>query len=181
MTSTRADAAVFGAGRSATEGVPLAIIGSDPDSGDLLFNNGGSNQWNGGLSLQYSMRYLSAQAKGLGLPEFVNRLTPVAEPAWAHAYLERAIPPVGSTVATAPAEIRLFFTGRIEPSLSRIAVRDATGARVKTGVPRLAPEDDRQLMVGLSPLPSGVYTVECHVATGDTHKTEGRYAFTVGR
>ncbi len=34
------------------------------------------------MSLQYSMRYLQGQVKDLGLPEFVNRLTPVVEVAW---------------------------------------------------------------------------------------------------
>ncbi len=58
------------------------MIGTDPDSGDPLFNNGISNQWSGGLSLQYSMRYLQTQVKDLGLPEFVNKLTPVVEVAW---------------------------------------------------------------------------------------------------
>jgi hypothetical protein len=60
----------------------LKAIGTDPDTGDVLFNNGISNMWSGGLSLQYSMRYLQGQVKDLGLPEFVNRLTPVAEVAW---------------------------------------------------------------------------------------------------
>lgn len=45
-------------------------------------NNGMSNAWAGGLSLQYSMRYLSSQVKDYGLPAFVNRLTPVVEFAW---------------------------------------------------------------------------------------------------
>ena len=43
----------------------LKAIGTDPDSGDPLFNNGISNQWNGGLSLQYSIRYLQSQVKDL--------------------------------------------------------------------------------------------------------------------
>ena len=63
----------------------LKVIGTDPDSGDPLFNNGISNQWSGGLSLQYSMRYLQSQVKDLGLPEFVNRLTPVVEVSWSSA------------------------------------------------------------------------------------------------
>jgi hypothetical protein len=46
-------------------------------------NNGTSNAWSGGLSLQYSMRYLSSQVRDYGLPEFVNRLTPVVELSWA--------------------------------------------------------------------------------------------------
>jgi len=45
-------------------------------------NNGNPNRWTGGLSLQYSIRYLSAEVKDYGLPEVVNRLTPVVELAW---------------------------------------------------------------------------------------------------
>jgi len=45
-------------------------------------NNGIPNAWFGGLSLQYSLRYLSSQVKDYGLPTFVNRLTPVVELAW---------------------------------------------------------------------------------------------------
>jgi len=60
----------------------LKVTGFDPDSGNPLFNNGTSNQWTGGLSLQYSIRYLQSQVKDYGLPEFVNRLTPVVEVAW---------------------------------------------------------------------------------------------------
>jgi hypothetical protein len=52
----------------------------DPDGTPI--NNGLSNGWNGGLSLQYSMRYLSSQVKDYGLPDFVNKLTPVVELSW---------------------------------------------------------------------------------------------------
>ena len=50
----------------------------DPATGNPA-NNGNSNYWAGGLSLQYSMRYLSAQVKDYGLPDFVNKLTPLVE------------------------------------------------------------------------------------------------------
>jgi hypothetical protein len=60
----------------------LKVTGADPDTGNLLFNSGTSNQWTGGLSLQYSFRYLQGQVKDLGWPEFVNQLTPVVEVAW---------------------------------------------------------------------------------------------------
>jgi hypothetical protein len=60
----------------------LKVTGVDPDTGNPLFNNGTSNQWTGGLSLQYSLRYLQGQVKDFGWPEFVNRLTPVVEVAW---------------------------------------------------------------------------------------------------
>jgi hypothetical protein len=45
-------------------------------------NNGNANAWTGGLSLQYSIRYLSSQVKDYGLPAFVNRLTPLVELSW---------------------------------------------------------------------------------------------------
>jgi hypothetical protein len=63
-------------------GKGLKVTGTDPDSGNLIYNNGTSDQWNGGLSLQYSIRYLSGQVKDYGLPEWVNRLTPLVEIAW---------------------------------------------------------------------------------------------------
>ncbi len=45
-------------------------------------NNGMANAWTGGLSLQYSMRYLSSQVKDYGLPDFINKLTPLVELSW---------------------------------------------------------------------------------------------------
>ena len=72
---------------------PLALTGElgytiadkklkiDPADGSAL-NNGRGNAWTGGLSLQYSLRYLSSQVKDYGLPTFVNRLTPLVEVAW---------------------------------------------------------------------------------------------------
>ena len=60
----------------------LKVSGFDPDMGGPQYNNGMSNLWTGGLSVQYSMRYLQSQVKDFGLPEFVNRLTPVVELAW---------------------------------------------------------------------------------------------------
>jgi hypothetical protein len=56
----------------------------DPTDGTPI-NNGISNAWTGGLSLQYSIRYLSSQVKDYGLPDFVNKLTPVVELAWSSA------------------------------------------------------------------------------------------------
>ena len=53
----------------------------DPADGSPI-NNGRDNGFTGGLSLQYSLRYLSSQVKDYGLPAFVNRLTPLVEVAW---------------------------------------------------------------------------------------------------
>ncbi len=60
----------------------LKVTGTDPATGDLLFNNGLSNQWTGGLTVQYSMRYLQSQVKDFGLPEWLNRMTGLLEATW---------------------------------------------------------------------------------------------------
>lgn len=46
------------------------------------FNTGYANRLVGGLSLQYSMPYLQAQVRDLGLPGFFNRLIPLVEVAY---------------------------------------------------------------------------------------------------
>lgn len=106
-------------------------------------------------------------------------LAGAAQPAFAHALLRKAVPPVGGTVATAPTEIDLFYSEGVEPSLSRVSVHDAAGTAYETGEVHTAPDNNKELVVGLKPLPAGAYTVEWHATSVDTHKTEGRYRFTV--
>ncbi len=102
-----------------------------------------------------------------------------ASPAFAHAFLERASPPVGSELAASPPELYITFTEGVEPLFSAIEVQDANGAAVTTGKPHLAPDNDRRLVVELPKLPPGTYKVIWHVTSVDTHKTEGNYQFTI--
>jgi methionine-rich copper-binding protein CopC len=102
-----------------------------------------------------------------------------ASPAFAHAFLERASPPVGSELATAPPELSITFTEGVEPLFSTIQVHGANGAAIATGTPHVAPDSNRRLTVELPKLPPGTYTVNWHVTSVDTHKTEGNYTFTV--
>jgi methionine-rich copper-binding protein CopC len=113
-------------------------------------------------------------------PSLIGLATLVlASPAFAHAFLERASPPVGSEVATSPPELSITFTEGVEPLFSTIEVRDANGAVVPLGKPHLAPDNNRRLTIDLPKLMPGTYTVVWHVTSVDTHKTEGRYSFTV--
>ena len=95
----------------------------------------------------------------------------------AHAYLARATPAVGSTVDAAPKEIRIWFTGAIEPVFSTIDVKDAAGKSVTQGKAEPDPADQTVLHVALGPLAPGTYTVTWHVTSVDTHKTEGSFEF----
>ncbi len=98
--------------------------------------------------------------------------------AFAHAFLDRASPAVGSAVSGSPTALDLTYTEPVEPLFSTVQVTDASGARVDEG--KLATQEDgRVLVVKLKTLPPGIYTVAWHVTSIDTHKTEGHFTFTV--
>ena len=67
------------------------------------------------------------------LPKIAIVLIAILLPAaaYAHAFLDHASPRVGSTVATAPRELLLWFTEKLEPAFSTVEVRNAQGAVVK--------------------------------------------------
>jgi methionine-rich copper-binding protein CopC len=99
-------------------------------------------------------------------------------PASAHAFLDHAIPAVGSA-AGAPGEVKLWFTEAVEPAFSSIVVRDAAGAEVDRRDTRAEGKDGTVLAVSLPPLPPGAYQVSWRVVARDTHKTQGTFPFTV--
>jgi methionine-rich copper-binding protein CopC len=103
----------------------------------------------------------------------------IASPAFAHAFLERSNPPVGASVDASPPELSIDFTEGVEPVFSKIEVDAADGATVATGKPHVAPDNNRRLIIDLPKLPPGSYTVIWHVTSVDTHKTEGKFKFTV--
>ena len=104
-------------------------------------------------------------------------LAPAA--ASAHAMLEGATPSAGSTVAQAPAELALTYSESIEPRFSKVAVTNATGARLDQGNLRVDPHDATHLIVPVKPLPPGSYTVTWHAVSVDAHRTQGSYHFKV--
>lgn len=95
----------------------------------------------------------------------------------AHANLDHASPAVGSTVASSPSEVTLYFSEKIEPKFSGAEIRNAVGARVDHG----ASASGSTLRVSVKSLPAGTYTVTWHVLSVDTHKTQGSFSFTVGK
>ena len=99
--------------------------------------------------------------------------------AWGHAFLERADPRVGSTVKTAPAQVRVWFTEAIEPAFSTLEVVNQAGERVDRG-PAQADAINRALLhVPLKPLGPGTYRVKWRVLSVDTHVTDGDFTFRV--
>jgi copper resistance protein C len=98
--------------------------------------------------------------------------------ATAHAFLDHAEPRVGNKVASAPHEVTLWFTQKLEPAFSNITVTNAAGQRVDTGKPRVS---GNQMSVSLRPGGNGTYHVNWHVLSVDTHTTDGNFAFQVGQ
>jgi copper resistance protein C len=100
-----------------------------------------------------------------------------AAAAHAHAFLDRASPLVGSSVASAPHEVTLSFTQQLEPAFSSVQVTDAKGARVDVGKAQISGSTMR---VGLKSLGPGTYKVHWRALSVDTHTTQGSFSFHVG-
>jgi methionine-rich copper-binding protein CopC len=102
----------------------------------------------------------------------------VSTPVLAHAFLDGALPRVGSVIPTPPAEIVLTFTQGIEPAFSKLEVQDSAGVNVTDGAPH-SDGDPAKFAVPVKKLAAGVYTVIWHVISVDTHKTQGKFHFTI--
>jgi methionine-rich copper-binding protein CopC len=124
-----------------------------------------------------SMLITAASSLATG-PLLAAALSLAAAQASAHAFLKSATPAVGSTLQQPPGDITITFTEGVEPLFSTITVTDRAGARYDTGTPHLS-GDDSHLAVALKPLAPGSYTVVWHATSTDTHKTQGRYSFTL--
>ena len=106
-------------------------------------------------------------------------LTPAA-PALAHAHLRQAQPPVDGSVPPGVQEVRITCSEAVEPRFCQVALTGPDGKLVQAAAPATDPADAKVLVLCLSqPLQPGAYKVEWHATSVDTHKTEGRYGFTV--
>jgi methionine-rich copper-binding protein CopC len=108
-------------------------------------------------------------------------LLSATHPAGAHAFLDRADPRVGSSVPTAPREVALWFTQKLEPAFSNAQVTNSAGARVDLGRARIDRSDPSAMHVSLKALAPGTYKVHWRVLSVDTHTTEGSFSFRVGQ
>jgi copper resistance protein C len=97
----------------------------------------------------------------------------------AHAFLDHAEPKVGSTVTNSPTGIKIWFTQNLEPAFSTFEVQDAQGKEVDKKDAQLDDKDRSLFLVSLPPPPAGTYMVIWHAVSVDTHKTQGRFEFTV--
>jgi methionine-rich copper-binding protein CopC len=102
----------------------------------------------------------------------------LATAAYAHAFLDRAIPGVGATVSGSPAELKLSFTQNIVVAFSGVQISAVGGGAVAAGKPALAAPNVLTVRLGQALRP-GAYLVSWHVVSVDTHASSGTYQFTV--
>ena len=102
-------------------------------------------------------------------------------PAHAHALLLHSNPAPNSVLAQAPAQVELFFSETVEPSLSTISVFDSSSKAVDLGDVRVDPNDPTRMTVSVGSLPDGVYTIAWKaISATDGHLTSGSFPFAIG-
>jgi len=92
--------------------------------------------------------------------------------------LDHSEPRVGNKVASAPRNVTLWFTQKLEPAFSSITVTNAAGERVDGGKARVS---GNQMSIPLRTGGAGTYHVKWHVLSVDAHTTEGNFTFDVGQ
>lgn len=97
-----------------------------------------------------------------------------------HAALLRSEPTAGSTVPSAPAEVRLWFSEPVEPAPDPLIVLDPRGVRVDEDA-RVSPEDATRLEARVRDAGAGSYTVRWHVVSEDGHVISGAHLYHVER
>jgi methionine-rich copper-binding protein CopC len=103
-----------------------------------------------------------------------------ATTAFAHAFLDHAVPGVGMTVSGPVREIRLYFTQGVVTAFSHVHVASDAGAVIPTGKLVNAPSDQQTVIVRLGrALGPGGYSLSWQVTSVDTHVTQGTFHFTV--
>jgi len=98
---------------------------------------------------------------------------------WSHAGLLKSIPARQAVLMHPPERVQLWFNERLEPQFSRLSVWNTHGVQVDRGDVQVAGDDTRQLSVGLSSLPPGMYTVKYRVLSVDGHVVESQFPFTL--
>jgi methionine-rich copper-binding protein CopC len=106
-------------------------------------------------------------------------ITVAISEAGAHAFLDHAVPPVGSAIHGSPAQVRLWFTQELEPAFSTLKVLSADGRQVDKRDKQVDRANPTLLEVSVPQLAPGRYRVVWRALSVDTHVTEGDFVFDV--
>ena len=96
---------------------------------------------------------------------------------WAHAFVDHAEPAVGSQIHGAPTQVKIWFTEKLEPALSKIQVFDISGQEIDKRDVKIDQSNGALLTVSLPALKPGKYKVVWRAVSVDTHVTTGNFTF----
>jgi methionine-rich copper-binding protein CopC len=117
--------------------------------------------------------------RAAGLAMALAALASFETPAFAHAHLITSNPAANSSAADVK-EIKLVFSEGVILKFSGIDLKDETGKTVTTGAASNDPNSKKELIVPVTvKLAPGIYTVEWHVVSEDTHRVKGKFTFKV--
>src|ERR1700738_3679578 len=98
---------------------------------------------------------------------------------WAHAFVDHAEPAVGSQIHSAPTLVKIWFTEKLEPALSKIQVFDISGQEIDKRDVKVDQSNAALLTVSLPELKPGKYKVAWRAVSVDTHLTTGDFTFEI--
>jgi copper resistance protein C len=96
---------------------------------------------------------------------------------WAHAFVDHAEPAVGSQIHSVPTQVKIWFTEKLEPVLSKIQVFDSSGTEIDRHDGKIDQSNGALLTISLPELKAGKYKVVWRAVSVDTHVTTGNFTF----
>jgi methionine-rich copper-binding protein CopC len=103
----------------------------------------------------------------------------ISSPAFAHARLQSSDPRAGSTLDSAPKQVRLKFNEPLEPAFSKISLTGPRHRQIPVAATTVDKADPTVITAPLPALPTGEYRIEWSTMTRDGHKVKGEVTFKV--
>ena len=107
----------------------------------------------------------------------LSLLLAIAPAAAALAELEGSSPEPGSELDEAPSEIRITFSGELEPGASGFVLTGPDGSELASGVVDLDVAERNELHAAVGITEPGAYTVEWTAVAADGHPESGSFTF----
>ena len=97
----------------------------------------------------------------------------------AHSEFASSTPADGATLDAPPDEVRIVFSGELDPEASSFVVTDANGEEVGAGEVDLEISERNELAGVVEIDGPGTFTVAWSIAAADGHPDEGSFSFTI--
>jgi len=105
--------------------------------------------------------------------------TALTSSAFAHAKLQSSDPRAGSTLDTAPKQVRLKFNEALEPAFSKIGLTGPRNTEIALTAATVDKADPSVMTAPLPPLSAGDYRIRWTAVSRDGHKVKGEVSFKV--